>query len=92
MKKLLVLLVVLLLLASTLQVAFAEPAPPNAPPTAGSCNMIASWWEPGAGPGNANGVQDGQYRGMYLVHNASHPSWYTNGAYHMNLITAAHCG
>jgi hypothetical protein len=84
-------------LASTLQVAFAEPAPPNAPPTDGSCNMGASWWdpwdpdEPDTGPGNANGVQDG-HRGMYRVHNnLSHPRGYTNGAHHMDLITTAQC-
>ena len=87
MKKLLVLLVVLILLASTIQVAFAEPAPPNAPPTDGSCNMRASVWiPPYTGPGNANGVQDGQYRGMYLVHTSSNPSLHANGAANMEII------
>ena len=90
-KKMLVLLVVLLLVVSTVQVAFAAPAPPNAPPTAGSCNMAASWWEPGTGPGNANGVEPGE-RGMYHVHTKDHPRGYTNGARHMDLITTAHCG
>ena len=91
-KKILVLLVVLLLAASTIQVAFAHPNPPNVPPTAGSCNMIASWWEPGEGPGNANGVQD-EDRGMYHVHmREGHPQGYTIGAQHMDAITTAHCG
>jgi hypothetical protein len=99
-KKMLVLLVVLLLVVSTVQVAFAAPdgpAPPNTPPTLGSCNMGASWWQdPGTlvfdEPGNANGVEEGD-RGMYRVHNnASHPRGYTNGAHHMDLITTAQCG
>lgn len=81
MKKMLVLLLVLLLLVSTFQVAFAAPPGPVWP----SCNMAASWWEPGTGPGNAYGVQPGQ-RGMYQVHNADHPSWYTNGASNMDII------
>jgi len=34
---------------------------------------------------NAYGVQPGE-RGMYHVHNASHPSWYTNGAANMDII------
>jgi hypothetical protein len=81
MKKMLVLLVVLLLLASSIQVAFAAPPGPVEP----SCHMVASWWEPGTGPGNAYGVQPGE-RGMYHVHNKSHPSWYTNGAIHMDIL------
>jgi hypothetical protein len=76
------LLVVLLLVAAmAAEVALAEPPGPVWP----SCNMAASWWEPGTGPGNAYGVEPGQ-RGMYLVHNASHPSWYTNGAANMDII------
>ena len=93
-KKMLVLLVVLLLVVSTVQVAFAAPAPPNAPPTAGSCNMGASWWDPDKGdmgPGNANGVEPGE-RGMYNVHNGHPKGKYTNGATNMDLITTAHCG
>ncbi len=90
-KKMLVLLVVLLLVISTVQVAFAAPAPPNTPPTIGSCHMGASWWEPGDGPGNANGVDDEQ-RGMYHVHmREDHPRGYTIGAQHMDAITKAHC-
>ena len=95
MKKIIVFLVVLVLLATTTQVAFADPAPPNAPPTLGSCNMGRSWWDPifgYSGPGNANGVQDGE-RGMYRVHNnESHPQGYTNGAHNMDLLVAVHCG
>jgi hypothetical protein len=87
-KKMLVLLVVLLLVVSTVQVVFAEPAPPNRPPTAGSCNMGASWW-PDTGPGNANGVEPGE-RGMYHVHTKDHPRGYTIGAHHMDLIFIAH--
>ncbi len=97
-KKMLVLLVVLLLVVSTVQVAFAAPAPPNAPPTAGSCNMIASWWwdfdkEEFIEPGNAYGVAPGE-RGMYHVHmREDHPRGYTNGAQNMDAITTAHgCG
>ena len=81
MKKMLVLLVVILLVASTIQVAFAAPPGPVLP----SCHMAASWWEPGTGPGNAYGVKPGQ-RGMYHVHNGSHPSWYTKGASNMDII------
>ena len=84
MKKILVLLVVLLLVVSTIQVAFAAPPGPVWP----SCNMAASWWDPDTGdtgPGNAYGVLSGQ-RGMYHVHNKSHPSWYTNGASNMDII------
>jgi hypothetical protein len=95
MKKILILLVVLFLFALTIQVAFADPNPPNSPPTDGSCNMIASWWDPSVGdtgPGNAKGV-DPEERGMYRVHNnASHPQGYTYGAIHMDEITTAHCG
>ena len=81
MKKLLLLLVVLVLFASTVQVAFAAPPGPVWP----SCNMVASWWEPGTGPGNAYGVQPGQ-RGMYQVHDPDRPSGYTNGASNMDII------
>jgi len=85
-KKILVLLVVLLLLASTIQVAFADPPGPVWP----SCNMGASWWPPDedgndTGPGNANGVQPG-HRGMYYVHDDSRPSGETNGALNMEII------
>ena len=84
-KKILVLLVVLLLLASTIQVAFAEPPGP----VPASCHMVASWWDPDTGdtgPGNANGVEPGE-RGMYRVHNnENHPVGYTNGAQHMDII------
>jgi len=81
MKKMLVLLVVLLLTVSTIQAAFAAPPGPVEP----SCNMAASWWEPGTGPGNAYGVKPGQ-RGMYHVHDTSLPSWYPNGASNMDII------
>ena len=91
MKKTVLFLVVFVLLIGFAQVAFADPAPPNAPPTAGSCNMGASWWVPGTGPGNANGVQPGE-RGMYHVHNKDNPDWYTNGAANMDAITTVHCG
>ena len=91
-KKMLVLLVVLLLVVSTIQVAFAAPAPPNAPPTTGSCHMAASWWDPGTGPGNAYGVKPGE-RGMHHVHNKDQAYGKPpHGAYHMDLIFAAHCG
>ena len=87
-KKILVLVVVILLLASTIQVAFANP-PRDVP---ASCNMLASYWPDDTGPGNANGVEDGQ-RGMYHVHmRKDHPRGYTKGAHHMDLITTAHCG
>ena len=104
MKKLLVLLVVLLLMALTVQVALAhhdpKPSPPYQP-TDGSCNMIASWWldEDGnwTGPGNPNpnGVQDGE-RGMVHVHTKDMPDQakgdgYTYGATHMDNVTVAHC-
>jgi len=88
MKKIFVLLIVLFLLASTIQVAFAEPPGP----VDASCNMISSWWPPDpdtgedTGPGNAYGVAPGQLRGMYIVHNGSHPSWYTNGASNMDIL------
>ena len=88
MKKFFVLLIVVLLLASTIQVAFAEPPGP----VEASCHMIASWWSPDpdtgedTGPGNAYGVEPGQLRGMYIVHNGSHPGWYTNGASNMDII------
>ena len=81
MRKLLVLLVVLLLLAAITDVASAAPPGPVWP----SCNMGASWWPPGTGPGNAYGVQPGE-RGMYHVHNADHPIGYTNGAANMDII------
>jgi len=81
-KKILFWVVVLLLLASTIQVAFAEPPGP----VPASCHMGASWWEPGEGPGNANGVQD-EDRGMYHVHmRDDHPRGYTNGATNMDII------
>ena len=100
-KKILVLVVVILLLASTIQVALAhhEPEPPPSP-TGGSCNMIASWWldEEGnwIGPGNANGVPDGE-RGMVHVHTKDIPDQaredgYTYGAQHMDDVTTAQCG
>ncbi len=100
-KKMLVLLVVLLLVVSTVQVAFAAPEgpdPPNAPPTAGSCNMVVSWWAPGEGPGteNANGGLPGE-RGMVHVHTKDIPDQvnedgYTYGAQHMDDVTTAQCG
>jgi hypothetical protein len=100
-KKIFVLLVVLLLLASTLQVAFAAP-PPVDPDNDGACNMVHSWWPPvtdpdtgevtDTGPGNANGVQvqDGQYRGMFHVHN-SLPHGESIGGANMFSLTGAHC-
>ena len=58
--KILVLVVVILLLASTIQVASADP-PWEDPNNFGSCNMIASWWAPlpdgGPPPGAAKGVK-----------------------------------
>ena len=80
-KKIFVLLVVLLLLASTIQVAFADPPGPVLP----SCNMVNSWWEPGEGPGNANGVEPG-HRGLFYVHDESHPGGSTNGTDNMFTI------
>jgi hypothetical protein len=96
MKKTVLFLVLFVLLIGFVQVAFADPAPPNAPPTAGSCHMIASVWGPGEGPGNANGVEPGE-RGMYHVHTKDMPEWvgedgYTYGAIHMDSITGVHCG
>lgn len=98
MKKMFVLLVVLLLLAATIQVAFANPNPPNDPQTIGSCHMDASWWDPNegnTGPGNAKGVEPGQ-RGMYHVHTKDMPDQvgvdgYTFGAQNMDSIYIAHC-
>lgn len=94
-KAILTLLLVMLLFALTIQVAFAEPNPPNTPQTIGSCHMGASWWDPNegnSGPGNANGVEPGE-RGMYGVHNnEDHPQGYTNGAQNMDSITIAQCG
>ncbi len=92
MKKIIVLLVVLLLLVSTVQVAFAnpDPDPEQTPTTIGACHMGASVWEPGAGPGNAYGVESGE-RGMNHVHTKDSPVGYTNGATNMDLIAAAHC-
>ncbi len=59
-KGILVLLVAMLFLALTSQVAFADP-PPDDPGNFGSCNMIASWWAPlpggGPPPGIAGGVR-----------------------------------
>ena len=86
MKKMIVLLMVLLLIISMIQVAFAEPPGP----VPASCNMIASYWVPDpetgdTGPGNAYGVEDGQ-RGMYHVHTKSNPNGYTNGAANMDII------
>jgi hypothetical protein len=98
-KKMLVLVVVILLLASTIQVALAhhEPKPEPPPsPTGGSCNMGASWWDPGTGPGNAKGVKPGE-RGMWHVHHKDIPDQaredgYTYGAKHMDVVTTAQCG
>ena len=87
-KKMLVLLVVLLLVVSTIQVAFAAPDPPKGPPglVEPSCHMGASWWEPGTGPGNANGVKPGE-RGMYHVHNKDQAyGTPPHGATHMDII------
>jgi hypothetical protein len=87
MKKIIVLLVVLLLIASTIQVAFAEPPGP----IPASCHMVASWWPPDpetgdTGPGNSDNFEDGQ-RGMWHVHmHENHPRGYTNGAQHMDII------
>lgn len=96
-KMILVVLSVLLLLATAIQVTFANPNPDpeHTPPTIGACHMGASVWEPGTGPGNANGVQPGE-RGMYHVHTKDMPDQvgidgYTYGANNMDLIAAAHC-
>ena len=43
-KKILVLLAVLLLVALTIQVAFADPTNPPTNPNGGSYNMGNSWW------------------------------------------------
>ena len=91
MKKTVLFLLVFVLLIGAVQVAFADPNPPNTPPTGGSCHMDASWWEPGTGPGNANGVQPGE-RGMWHVHHKVNPNGYTHGAANMDLIYLAHCG
>jgi hypothetical protein len=93
MKKTVLFFLLFVLLIGAAQVALAEE---NPPPTAGSCHMVASWWEPGTGPGNANGVQPGE-RGMYHVHTKDMPDQvgvdgYTYGAIHMDNITKAHCG
>lgn len=102
MKKILVLVVVILVLASTIQVAFADP-PPDDPDNIGSCHMNwwAVWdeenqiWVPLPGPGNGN-VEPGK-RGMFHVHTKDMPEWvgedgYTYGAIHMDNVTTAHCG
>lgn len=84
MKKMIIIVVVVLLLASLIQVALADPPGP----VPASCNMGNSWWDPDAGnsgPGNANGVKDGQ-RGMYHVHNKDNPNGYTHGAANMDII------
>jgi hypothetical protein len=81
MRKMVVFLVVLLLVVSTASVAFASPPGP----VYASCHMGNAWWTPGTGPGNAYGVDPGD-RGMYQVHNADHPDWYTNGASNMDII------
>ena len=88
MKKMFVLLLVLFLLASTVQVAFADPPGP----VDASCNMVKSWWPPDpdtgedTGPGKANGIEPGQLRGMYNVHYGSHPDKYTKGASNMDIL------
>ena len=89
MKKMIVLLLVVLLLASMIQVVLANPPGP----VPNSCHMGASYWEPGTGPGNANGVAAGE-RGMYNVHFGTNPhhgaqgpdDYYTNGAANMDII------
>lgn len=86
-QKMFVLLVVLFLLASTIQVAFANPPGP----VDASCNMVASWWPPDpdtgedTGPGNAYGVEPGE-RGMYNVHFGNPRGEYTNGASNMDIL------
>lgn len=79
MKKMVILLVVLLLLGMTMQVALADPPGP----VPASCHM--NWWWPGDGPGNHQGVSD-EERGMYRVH-FGHPSGGdTHGAANMDII------
>jgi hypothetical protein len=93
MKKILVLVVVILVLASTIQVAFAHhgddppnPSPPHNP-NGGSCNMNwwAVWdeenqiWVPLPGPGNGN-VEPGE-RGMFHVHTKDMPEWVGEDGY-----------
>ena len=93
-KKILVLLAVLLLVALTTQVAFADPNPPQVPPGIGSGHMGASVWIPGTdtSPGNANGVED-ENRGMWRAHfNDRNPQGYTKGAANMDAIVTAHGG
>jgi hypothetical protein len=82
-KKILVLLVVLLLVALTAQVAFADPPGP----VEASCNMGASFWLPGTGPGNANGVGP-EGRGMYHVH-ATLPHGESKGGSNMSIVCPA---
>jgi hypothetical protein len=88
-KKVLAFLLVLLLVALTSQAAFADP-PPGNPDNLGACNMVNSWWPDDTGPGNANGVEDGE-RGMFHVHN-SLPHGDPLGGAIMFDLTAAHCG
>ena len=82
MKKSVLFLLVLVLLIGSVQVAFADPNPPNAPTTGGACHM--NWWEPGTGPGNANGVEPGE-RGMYHVH-MSLPHGESKGGANMSIV------
>ena len=87
-KKVFVLLLVLFLLGSTVQVAFADPPGP----VEASCNMVNSWWPPDSdtgedtGPGKAKGIEPGQLRGMYNVHYGSHPDEYKKGASNMDIL------
>ena len=92
-KNMLVLLAVLLLAALTIQVAFADP-PPDDPDNDGACNMRHSVWVPDGdqdtGPGNANGVDAGQ-RGMWLVH-VNLPHGESIGGSNMSGVAVDHCG
>jgi len=83
MKKFMLLVLVLVLLIGSVQVAFADPVSPNIPPNGGSCHMDNAGLEDN--PGNAYGVEPG-HRGMNHVHN-NHPS---PGADNMVDIYIAH--
>jgi hypothetical protein len=93
-KVILITIVVVLALAMAIPV-FADPAPPNTPPTDGACNMRASVWLPNedgedTGPGNHNGVQD-EDRGMIHVHTTL-PHGEPIGGANMSSVADAHCG
>ena len=102
MKKVVFVVLIMFFMLALATTAFAAPTKPPHNPNGGSCNMWmepGSWWAPGTGPGNANGVTPGE-RGMYNVHSGTNPAhgpqgpddWYANGFTNMDLVTAAQCG